>query len=142
VLLLWAVRDVPLIQPVGWIAAVLMGLVAVAGTHDNLQWLDSVWSLAQDANQRGVSDIHLDAGAGWDGFHLNQGVPPPSGPPDAASRPWWMNLFAPATDGSYLVAGAALPGYAVVEQVDYPSWLQRRDLPLYLLRRPGVSGPP
>ena len=142
VLLLWAVRRLPLIQPFGWVAVVLMSLVAVAGTHDNLAWLDGVWSLGRDANQRGVSDVHLDAGAGRDGFYLNQGVPPPNGPPDAASLPWWMNLFAPETDGSYVVAGAPLPGYAVVEQLDYASWLQRRALPLFLLRKPGVMGPP
>jgi hypothetical protein len=80
--------------------------------------------------------------AGWDGFHLYAAPPSPSLRPRTPNPPWWAELFAPRTDSSYVIAGDRLPGYAVVLERSYWSWLQQRALPLYLLRRPGVAGPP
>ena len=142
VLLLWAARGARPVLPLAWLAVVVMGAWSVAGTRDHLVFLDSVWSLAREANAMGIADTRLDAGAGWDGFHMYEQPPDPSIRPRTPNPPWWADLFAPRTDSSYIVAGARLPEYAVVLERGYWSWLQQRWLPLYLLRRPGIPGPP
>lgn len=142
VLLLWALHGVRAVLPLAWLLVGLMGAISVAGTRDHLVWLDGVWSLAHEANELGVPDTRLDAGAGWDGLHVYVAPPNPSLRPRTPNPPWWADLFAPATDSSYVVAGDRLPNYAVVLEHDYWSWLRQRWLPLYLLRRPDVPGPP
>lgn len=141
-LLLWAVRGVRLTVPLAWGAVAVVGAFAVAGTHDHLAFLDGVWSLAREANALGVPNTRLDAGAGWDGFFLYERPPSPDRPSRTPLPPWWIDLFAPATDSSYVVAGAPLVDYAIVQERSYPSWLHGHTLPLYLLRRPHVPGPP
>ena len=141
-LLLWAMRGLRPVLPVAWLAVLLMAAWSVAGTRDHLVFLDSVWSVAREANAMGIADTRLDAGAGWDGFHVYQAPPDPAVQPRTPNPPWWAQLFAPATDSSYLVAGSRLPGHDVVLERGYWSWLQQRWLPLYLLRRPGVQVPP
>ncbi len=142
VLVLWALRDVRLSAPVAWIAVLAMSLYAVAGTRDHLVFQQAVWSLAREANQLGVPNTRLDAGAGWDGFHLYERPPSSTVIPHTPGRPWWLYLYAPKTDSSYIVAAAPLPQHAVVLERSYSSWLHGRPVSLYLLRRPGVSGPP
>ncbi|MGI9148391.1 MAG: hypothetical protein ACR2IK_17890 [Chloroflexota bacterium] len=141
-LLTWAVRRVRVSLPVAWLAVALMGAWAVAGTRDHLMFLDSVWSLAAEANTLGVPNTRLDAGAGWDGFHVYVRPPDPALRPLTPNPPWWTELFAPQTDSSYVVAGAPLAGHAIVLERSYWSALQERWLSLYLLRRSGVQGPP
>jgi len=141
-LLLWALRGQRLVLPLAWLVVVVLGGWSVAGTRDHLVWLQGVWSLADEATGLGIAATHLDAGAGWDGAHLYVAPPSPSLLPRTEDGPWWTELFAPRTDSSYVVAGDRLPGYSVVLERGYWSWLQRRWLPLYLLRRPDVPGPP
>ena len=138
--LLWTVGRARLLLPLAWLPVLAMAAWSVAGTRDHLAWLNGVWSIAQEANALGIPDTRLDAGAGWDGFHLY--VSPPGRPSRSLDPPWWADLFAPSTDSSYIVAGEHLPGYPVVLERSYWSWLHQRALPLYLLRRPGIDGPP
>ena len=145
---LWATRDVRLVLPVAWAVVAIVGLIAAAGTRDFLVFQGATWDLARQANARGIPNTRLDAGPSWDGYHLYEysqvnRIPPqtPDGP-WWPGRPWWTGLFAPATDSSYVIASTPLPDFAVVERVNYSSWLHRRALPLYLLRRPDVPGPP
>lgn len=141
-LVLWALREVPLSLPLAAGAVLVMGAWSVAGTRDHLVFVETVWSVAREANALGIPDTRLDAGASWDGFHVYERPPDPSAAPRTPNPPWWTALFAPQTDSSYVVAGAQLPGYTVLLERSYWSWLQHRPLVLYLLRRPDVTGPP
>jgi len=141
-LLLWAVRIARAARPLAWLGVLAMAIFAIGGTRDHLVFLDSVWSLAREANQTGIPNTRLDAGAGWDGFQLYERPPGSDNESLTPNPPWWAQQYAPATDSSYIVAGAAVPGYYVVLERSYWSWLHRRALPLYLLRRPDVAGPP
>jgi hypothetical protein len=142
VLLLWALRDVRLSAPIAWIAVLAMSLFAVAGTRDHLVFQQAVWSLAREANGLGVPNTRLDAGAGWDGFHLYERPPAPDAPIRRSDRPWWVEQYAPQTDSSYVVASTPLPQYSIVIERSYASWLHARPVSLYLLRRHGASGSP
>jgi 4-amino-4-deoxy-L-arabinose transferase-like glycosyltransferase len=142
-LALWALRGARLALPLGWLVAIGLALFAVAGTRDYLVFMRDVWAMGDRALAAGVPVDRLDAGAGWDGFHLYE---------DGEARhvrsrtpkggPWWVYFYAPATDSAYVVAGAPLKGYAVVTKQPYSSWLQREPTTLYLLRRPYVPWPP
>jgi hypothetical protein len=145
---LWATRDVRLATPAAWVVVVALGLVAVAGTRDFLVFQGATWEFAARANALGIPNTRLDAGTSWDGYHLYEysqanRIPPqtPDGP-WWPGRPWWTGLFAPATDSSYVISSTPLPDFAIVERATYSSWLHRAELPLYLLRRPDVAGPP
>jgi hypothetical protein len=142
-LLVWGARGLRLsLTRVGLPLALAMAVFAVAGVRDHLVFLEGVWSLAGEANRLGVDNTRLDAGAAWDGFYVHVGPPDPDDPPRTRDGPWWTILFAPHTDSSYVVAGALLPGYTVVLERGYWSWLHQRREPLFLLRSPDVAGPP
>ncbi|MBV9169517.1 MAG: hypothetical protein JOZ81_05470, partial [Chloroflexi bacterium] len=141
-LLLAALPGIRASLALAWVAVIVMGAWSVAGTRDHLAFVDGIWSLATQANGMGIDDLHLDAGAGWDGFHDYAGPPDPAVRPRTPNPQWWAELFAPRTDSSYVIAGEGLRGYAVVAQGGYYSWLRQEWMPLYLLRRPGVAGPP
>lgn len=136
VLSLWALRGIRIAQPVGWTAVALLAVVSVVGTRDLLVFQGAVWDLARHANAMGVDNTELDAGYAWDGYHLYEY----SQENDIAARtpdgPWWTDdLFAPATDSRFVVAGEPLEGHDVVEVRHYSTWLQGEAVPLYLLRR-------
>jgi hypothetical protein len=141
-LLLGALRGISAMIVVTACAVLAMGVCSVAATHDYLAFLDTVWSVAHEANALGVPNTQLDAGAGWDGFQLHERPPSPDVPPHTPHPPWWIDLFAPRTDSSYIVSGAILTADTVILERSYWSWLWRRELPVYLLREPGVAGPP
>ena len=142
-LLLWATRDLRMFQPLGWAIAAVFLIFGVVAARDYFVYLDSVWSLAAEANAAGVADTHLDAGAAWDGYHLYTyaldrdiyWAATPQGP-------WWMTFYGLASDSSYVVSSTRQPGYAMVWERDYSAWLSRDTLHLYLLRKTSVSGPP
>ena len=131
---LWAVRDLRLSLPLAWVLVVLFALFAVAGTRDFLVFQGATWDLARHANELGIADTQLDAGASWDGFHLYEYGHDNNIPPQTSQAVWWIDLFAPATDSSYVVAQGPLANYTIVERVEYSSWLHRRSVSLYLLR--------
>lgn len=145
---LWALRGVRPALPLAWIVVAVFALFAVVGTRDFLIFQRATWELAARANALGIPNTRLDAGTSWDGYHLyeysqaNRIAPQTPDGPWWPGRPWWTGLFAPATDSSYVVASTPLPVFPIVEQITYSSWLHRGALPLYLLRRPDVAGPP
>jgi hypothetical protein len=142
-LALWGLRDTPLSLTAGWVVAGLLALFSIAGTRDYLVYMGGVWTLAEQAVAAGVPINRLDGGASWDGYYLYEYSlthPLPSPPP--RGRPWWISLFAPATDAAYVVAGAPLAGEDVVMERSYTPWLDGRPTDLYLLHRPGEPWPP
>lgn len=142
-LALWALRDLWVPVPLAWIAAALMVVFSVAGTRDLLVFQHAAWQLARYVNANGIPDTKLDAGAAWDGYHLWEysnahHIGPRTPARTMSDRPWWTNLFAPATDSSYVISTVPPPGYTVVARVAYSAWLVPAPTYLYLSRRDGV----
>lgn len=143
-LILWAVRDLRLARPLAVAVIAVFALFSVAATRDYLTYLDAVWDVAREANEAGVPNTRLDAGAAWDGYHLYtdgmaQGITVPR---SRAPRPWWLNFYGKPSDASYVVSGEMVGGYRVVWGRRYDSWLPQAPTTLYLLRRWDVTGPP
>lgn len=135
-LALWALHGVRVLLPVAWTAVALLAVVSVAGVRDHLLFQGGVWDLARHANAQGVDNTRLDAGYAWDGYHLYELSRADDIQPRTPDGPWWTDeLFAPATDSTYVVAGEPLDDHHVVDARPYSSWLLGDDIPLYLLRR-------
>lgn len=119
-----------------WVAVALVAAFAVVGTRDYLVFHRDVWRMAAAANAAGIANVHLDAGAGWDGEKLSNGRGPQANPPPRTpGHRWWTDLFAPLTDSQYVIGAGPVDGYDVVERREYSSWLQPKPVYLYLVRR-------
>ncbi|MGI8486729.1 MAG: ArnT family glycosyltransferase [Thermomicrobiales bacterium] len=145
-LLLWSIRDVRLFQPVGWVMIACLAVVSTAGTRDYLVYMDSVWGMARFANEKGVPDTKLDAGAGWDGYHLYtdmvvEGITKSKAP---NGSPWWLYFYAKNSDATYVVATnpAKYPKYEVIAKTQYDQWLEDDPVYIYLLKQRGAPWPP
>jgi hypothetical protein len=142
-LALWALREVRLALPLGWLLAIALALFSVAGTRDYLVFMREVWAMGDRALAAGVPLDRLDAGSGWDGYYLYEyGLENRSRSRTPKGGPWWVYFYAPATDSAYAVAGKPRKDYVVVEERPYDSWLDRGDPTLVLLRRSGEPWPP
>lgn len=142
-LALWGVRKVTIVPPLGWLVVAGMLAFAVAGTRDYLVYLRAVWQMADVAVARGVPLDRLDAGAGWDGYHLyEEGVARSVRSRTPRGGPWWVYFYGPATDSAYIVSSTPHTGYRAVARAEYSSWLQRKPTSLILLRRAGLPWPP
>ena len=135
VLVLWALRDRWLLQPLGWAMIAAIAVYSVMGTRDYLVYMDSVWGYARYANTLGITNQQLDAGAAWDGYYLytyglDNGINPrtPNGP-------WWVYFYGAPTDSTFVISGTPRDGYRVVESRVYDSWLREAPQFLFLLRR-------
>jgi hypothetical protein len=142
-LALWALRGVRIALPLGWIVVAALALFSVAGTRDYLVFMREVWAMGEEATAAGVPLDRLDAGSAWDGYYLYEyGLEHRVRSRTPKGGPWWVYFYAPATDSAYVVASKPLPGYHVIKQRPYSSWLQREPTNLYLLNRTGVPWPP
>ncbi len=137
VLVLWALRERRLFQPLGWAMIAAVAVFSVMGTRDYLVYMDSVWSYARYANTLGITNEQLDAGAAWDGYYLytyglENGISPRTQGPD---RPWWVTFYGAPTDSTFVISGTPRDGYRIVESRIYDSWLRDDPQFLFLLRR-------
>jgi hypothetical protein len=130
-----AIPDLEVRSVAAWVAVAVMAAFSVLGTRDFLTFQAAVWQMAREANEAGISNTQLDAGAAWTGQHLwgysyanDIEVRTPNGP-------WWTSLYGPATDSTYVVSTVPISGYEVVNEVHYSSWMVRAPTPLYLSRR-------
>ncbi len=139
---LWALRDVRVSLPLAWVVTAALAAFSIAGTRDFLTFQQATWDLAHYLNVVGVPNTRLDAGAAWDGYYLYEDSIANQIPQQSPGGPWWTNLFAPATDSTYVIAGSGRDGYDPVWQVEYSTWLNDDPTYLYLLRRQGWPGPP
>jgi hypothetical protein len=142
VLALWGLRRVPLALPLGWSVAIVMAVVSIAGTRDYLVFMHEVWTMAEEAVAAGVPLDRLDAGAGWDGYHLYEYGLANGVQPRTEAGPWWVYMNGAATDSTFVVAGAPAPGYDIIAERPYSSWLSAEPPRLFLLRRQGEAGSP
>ncbi|MGB3327750.1 MAG: hypothetical protein WBA46_02285, partial [Thermomicrobiales bacterium] len=141
-LLLWSLRGTRIWAPLGWLAIAAFAIFSTAGTRDFLVLQEATWSMAQDAVDRGVPLTQLDAGSSWDGYHLYEYGEARGSHQQTKGGPWWTNLFAPATDSTYIVATTVPEGYTMVEQREYSAWLHSDPQYLYLSRRNDAPGTP
>jgi hypothetical protein len=135
VLLLWALNDCSLLTAFGWAATAALAIFSIVGTRDILVFQSDVWATARKLNQAGVPNTKLDAGYAWDAyylweygeeFHIERQTP---------DGTWWTDVYAKPTDSTYVIAGGPLPGYTILSAQTYSSWLQRKPVALYVLRR-------
>jgi hypothetical protein len=144
---LYSLRETKPFLILGWFVIIPLGLFAILGTHDSLAKHQATWQLAQHANSIGIENRHLDGGASWDGYYLfdnslsqlsvntpeiqlsveNYTVQLPT---------WWQVGWAPATDSRYLILGSPIHNGEIIATISFPSWLRRKDLTLYLVKRP------
>jgi hypothetical protein len=134
-LALWGLRDVRLALPVAWVGLGLMATISVAGTRDSLVFQRTIWDTAEGLVRSGVPPTQIDGGAPWDGYHLWEYSVAKQVPVQTPGVAWWLYVFAPASDSTYVVAGAPLDGYDLVRTVPYSSWLQTKPTELYLQHR-------
>jgi 4-amino-4-deoxy-L-arabinose transferase-like glycosyltransferase len=136
VLLLWAMKDLRLFQPIGWTIVAAMLAFSVAGTRDYLTFLDTVWDIAGDAHSSGISTTSIDAGAAWDGYNLyTYGLDNNITRARTRGGPWWMTFYGLASDSTYIVASKPKDGYDIMWVRRYSSWLLGEETPVYLLKR-------
>ncbi len=115
----------------GWIVVAALALFSVAGTRDYLVFMRAVWAMGEEAVAAGVPLDRLDAGSGWDGYHLYEyGLEHRIRSRTPKGGPWWVYFYAPATDSAYVVAGKPLPGHHVI-----------REAPVFLLVAAGADEP-
>lgn len=145
-LVLWSIRELRLIQPLAWLVIAVMAVVSTAATRDYLVYMDAVWSMARDANRAGVVNEKMDAGSGWDGYHLytdmiDQNITRNMSP---SRSPWWINFYAKQTDSTYIVSTNPRwrDGYVVVQRKEYDQWLEDDPVFVYLLRKRDAPWPP
>jgi hypothetical protein len=145
ILVLWAIREVRAALPAAWILALGMAIFSIIGTRDFLVFHTAVWDLARQLNSQGVPNTMIDAGAGWDGYHLYD-YSVENNITTSVAVPWWIGLFAPADTADYIIAGAPRDDfsdrYKPISQVEYSTWLNPEPTYLYILRRDDVPGPP
>ena len=134
-LLLWALRDIRIMTPVAWLIVALMAAFSIAGTRDFLVFQQATWDVAREAVARGVPLTKLDAGASWDGYYLYDYSVTRNIDQQTPGGPWWTDLFGPATDSTWVVATRPQPGYEVVLERPYSSWLDREEQTMLLMRR-------
>lgn len=141
---LWVLRDVRFSLPAGWLVVAALAAFSVAGTRDFLVLQRTTWNMGRYAVSKGVPLNQLDAGYAWDGYHLwGAEVNPETAPPETG--PWWVWWWTPgnvpATDLTYVVSVAPLPGYDEVTSFQYDPWLRSAQARVFLLRRQGATGP-
>jgi hypothetical protein len=135
-LLLWALRDVPLTQWLGWLAVGAFAAVNVAATRDYLVFMDTVWGTAERAVAAGARRDQVDAGAAWDGYHLyTYGLDNDIIRARTRDGPWWMTFYGLASDSTYMVSSKPQKGYVLVAVFQYETWLPSATRDVYLLRK-------
>lgn len=141
-LLLWATRNLRLFTPLAWLAIAAYAFFSIAGTRDFLVFQGATWDMGRQAVQMGVPLTRLDAGSSWDGYYLYEYSIENHIKQQTRHGPWWTNLFAPATDSTYIVSTRPIEGYDVIAMRQYSSWLKNGPQMIYLSRKHTYPGPP
>lgn len=135
----YALRDVDLFQPLSWLALSVVAIISVMGVRDYLVFMNAIWDMGEYANEQGVPNDRLDAGSGWDGYHLytimlEENITTSRSP---QGSPWWVYFYAKPTDSSFIVSTDpnVRRGYLTVAQQEYDQWLERDPVYVYLIRR-------
>ena len=142
-LLLWALRDLPLKQWLGWTVVAVFAVANVAATRDYLVYIETVWTIADQAVEAGARPDQVDAGAAWDGYQLyTYGLDNDIIRARTRGGPWWLTFYGLASDSTYVVSSKPVKGYVQVATFTYDTWLPDATRTMYLLRRFGAPGLP
>ena len=136
---LWSLQRSALSRPVMWVGLGAVALFSVVGTRDALVFQESVWTVASELTQSGVSVTELDAGYAWDAYYLWEYGDVYDIPPQTPDGTWWTDVYARPTNSNYVVAGGPIAGYDILSVNRYSAWLQESPVYLYVLRRTGVD---
>ncbi|MGC4106371.1 MAG: glycosyltransferase family 39 protein [Thermomicrobiales bacterium] len=134
-LLLWSLRGTRIWLPLGWVAIAAFAIFATASTRDFLVFQQATWEFAQETIDNGVPMTQLDAGSSWDGYHLYEYGESRGIHQQTKGGPWWTNLFAPATNSTYIIATNVPEGYHAIGQREYSAWLHGDPQYLYLSKK-------
>ncbi|HEV2107732.1 MAG TPA: hypothetical protein VGR16_05675 [Thermomicrobiales bacterium] len=143
-IVLWSLRGVRVSMAMAWAAIAAVGLFSTVATRDFLVFQGETWELARYANEKvGIPLMKLDAGASWDGYHLYEFSQATDIPPRTHGGPWWTDLFAPATDSTFVISSSSTvpEGYRTIAWTEYSSWLNTRPVYLFLLQRMETAPP-
>ena len=124
-------RSTPSIKPAFTaLSALMLAALAwfcIAATHDYLAWNRLRWELGTDLLARKVDPLTVSGGFefnGWnnyDTFRARGNI--------GKVYYWWYD------SPDYIIAMEPQEEYRVLQRLDYYSWLHRRSLPMYLLRK-------
>jgi hypothetical protein len=102
---------------------------AICGTRDYLEWQRIRWTALHEL----IDDRHIDAGEIDGGFEFNAlHFYDPHQVPDFTNpgRSWWW-----VHGNTYLIGLGPVPGYAVVKEYSYRSWLSPHAQKVIVLRK-------
>lgn len=132
---LWATRRLRLSLVPMVIGLLLFAAFSLGGTQDWLSYNRLRWDLGRELLASGVPMVQIDGGMEWVGWNLYEYSQEQKMLPRTPAGPYWTYLIAPAVDSTYVIAFSPLPRYDVLERREYPSWLHREPVYLYVLRR-------
>ena len=124
------------------LSTVLVGLLAifaVVGTRDAFVAHEAAFEFAQESVASGIDPLAFDGGAAWSANQF--GVFEESlAPIEERPGPFWVKFYAVNTDPSFGIALERLPGYEILDRVEYESLLLREPTYLYLIHRDASDG--
>ncbi len=112
-------------------ALLLMGLFALAATHDHLQWNQARWNALNELmEQRGIPPENIDGGFEFNGWFQSG----PRNPYIKGSKSWWF-----VVDDEYAVSFDTFGCHQIMEAHPYHSLLKPYGDTLYTLKRSALT---
>jgi 4-amino-4-deoxy-L-arabinose transferase-like glycosyltransferase len=115
-----------------FLACLLTGGLAyfsVTATHDYLAWNRIRWEMGNELLAQGVDSLNIAGGFEFNAWH-NYDTFRARGNVERIFH-WWYD------EPMYLISMSVEPGYRIVRRAEYASWLHRRPIALYLLKKSG-----
>ena len=125
-------RSAAAARPAALLACALTAVLAwvsIAGTRDYLAWNRIRWEMGNELLARGVDPLQIAGGFEFNAWH-NYDTFRARGQVERVFH-WWYD------DPLYLISMDVEPGYQILRKTEYGSWLHRRPIPLYLLKKSG-----
>ena len=125
-------RSAETARPTALLAGVLTAILAwvsIAGTHDYLAWNRIRWQMGNELLARGVDPLQIAGGFEFNAWH-NYDTFRARGQVARVFH-WWYD------NPGYLISMDVEPGYQLLRKTEYGSWLHRRPIALYLLKKSG-----
>ena len=127
VLLVIAVDRIKLSIPVALLATVVLAVSSIVLVRDALVLQSRIWDAGDRALELGASYQQLDAGAGWDLYHLYGHAEPLSDWPGTPfHEQWWLRDPAPAlSDSTWIVTAVPVEtsGFTRVDTITVDQWI-------------------
>ncbi|MBI2133705.1 glycosyltransferase family 39 protein [Candidatus Woesearchaeota archaeon] len=117
-------KERPSIPKAGLVVLLLVGLFAVAGTQDYLEWNRAKSSAISELMKSGVPADKIDGGfehAAWNFYEFSKANPDIN--IARKTDPGWIRDYFPVIDSVYVVSFSPLEGYEVVSKRPYYSLL-------------------